>query len=64
MASKDPQTGNNTAGNMMHTTSTLTEKLELTTRPTVTKIKREVMASCARLSTIFGTNRSTNHYCS
>ena len=38
MASKDPQTGNkSTAGNMMHATSTVTEKLEMTTRPTVTK---------------------------
>jgi len=65
MASKDPQTGNkSTAGNVRHATSTVTEKLEMTTRPTVTKIKREVMASYARLSTVFGINRSTNHYCS
>jgi hypothetical protein len=34
MTSKDPQTVNkSTAGNMMHTTSTVTEKLEMTSRP-------------------------------
>jgi hypothetical protein len=67
MASKDPQMGNkSTAGNMMHATSTVTEKLEMTIRAKVTKIKREVMASYAGLSTIrvFCINRSTNYFCS
>jgi len=65
MASKDPKMGKeSTAGNMMHETSTVTEKLEITTVPKVTKIKREVVASCTRLSAIFGINRSTNYYCS
>jgi hypothetical protein len=46
MATKDPQMSNkSTAGNMMHATSTVTKTLEMTIRPKVTKIKREVMAS-------------------
>ena len=65
MASKDPQMGNeSTAGDMMRATSTVTEELEMTIKPTVTKIKGEVMASYAGLPTIYGINRSTNYYCS
>ena len=57
----DPKMGKKgTEGNMMHATSTVTEKLEMTSRPKVTKINREVMASYSGLSTIFGINRSTN----
>jgi len=49
---------------MMHATSIVTEKPEMTSRPKVTKINREVMASYSGLSTIIDTSRSTNYYCS
>jgi hypothetical protein len=46
MASKDPKMGKKgTAGNMMHATSTVTEKLEMISSPKVTKIKRQIMTS-------------------
>jgi hypothetical protein len=43
MASKNPQTGyKSTAGNMMHATSTLTEKHEMTTRPSDKKSRERL----------------------